>query len=457
MMPMKLCRRNWKKAMRGWSHGRPPLGSARLGRRRRLPRAVCAGQVGRGRRALLRAELDAYYARLYGLTRDELRYILDPKDVYGPDFPGETFRVLKEKEERAFGEYRTRRLVLEAWDRLEEELGPVVVRNYREEMNGGQETGDRGQETGAGVRKGPSIRRPFNLPRLHAASSARSGACTGRQTCSRSAGGTRTGCRPACPVRRARRAGPQPVKAKSAPPAGARRPAPGRARHAPPQGAYPERLARVMALRNKADSRGHRQPRRRARRPDAKIRWLAALTLQEHRRGDGDRDAARVCRGRRRRRWRVEEAEKLLGKLTERMTLELLCGLLVLREDAIHEDSNVGLSNWVNRWRVRWGVSPDDAAHQLGNTEIKNRFDSYPAVSELLASPANRIRAAQALRSQKCWALIGRFYSPRLTYFLRHTEAATQAVSDSGARLSQEHLNEAAARVSTALCWRPSG
>jgi hypothetical protein len=70
-----------------------------------------------GRRALIRAELDARIARLYGLTRDELRYILDPADVYGPDFPGETFRVLKEKETRLYGEYRTRRLVLEAWDR----------------------------------------------------------------------------------------------------------------------------------------------------------------------------------------------------------------------------------------------------------------------------------------------------------------------------------------------------
>lgn len=70
------------------------------------------------RRALLRAELDAYYAKLYDLNRDELRYILDPHDVYGPDFPGETFRVLKEKEIRQYGEYRTRRLVLEAWDRL---------------------------------------------------------------------------------------------------------------------------------------------------------------------------------------------------------------------------------------------------------------------------------------------------------------------------------------------------
>ena len=66
--------------------------------------------------AQFRAELDAYYARLYGLTRDELRYILDPKEVHGEDFPGETFRVLKEKEVRLYGEYRTRRLVLAACD-----------------------------------------------------------------------------------------------------------------------------------------------------------------------------------------------------------------------------------------------------------------------------------------------------------------------------------------------------
>ena len=70
------------------------------------------------RRAHLRAELDAYYARLYGLSRDELRYVLDPQEVYGSDFPGETFRVLKEKEMKAYGEFRTRRLVLEKWDEL---------------------------------------------------------------------------------------------------------------------------------------------------------------------------------------------------------------------------------------------------------------------------------------------------------------------------------------------------
>jgi hypothetical protein len=35
--------------------------------------------------AVLRSELDACYARLHGLTRDELRYILATKDVNGPD------------------------------------------------------------------------------------------------------------------------------------------------------------------------------------------------------------------------------------------------------------------------------------------------------------------------------------------------------------------------------------
>lgn len=70
------------------------------------------------RRAVIRAELDAYYARLYGLTRDELRYILDPADVMGTNYPSETFRVLKNNETKAFGEYRTRRLVMREFDRL---------------------------------------------------------------------------------------------------------------------------------------------------------------------------------------------------------------------------------------------------------------------------------------------------------------------------------------------------
>ncbi len=49
---------------------------------------------------------------------DDLRYILDPSDVMGEDYPSETFRVLKNGEMRAYGKYRTQRLVLEACGQL---------------------------------------------------------------------------------------------------------------------------------------------------------------------------------------------------------------------------------------------------------------------------------------------------------------------------------------------------
>jgi len=77
------------------------------------------------RRAILRAELDAFFGRLYGLSRDELRYIINPEEIVGAEYPSETFRVLRKSEEREFGEYRTRRLVMDAWDR--QEPGRIAV------------------------------------------------------------------------------------------------------------------------------------------------------------------------------------------------------------------------------------------------------------------------------------------------------------------------------------------
>jgi hypothetical protein len=62
------------------------------------------------RRAVLRAELDALYAHLYGLTRDELAYILD------------TFPIVRRKDEAQYGEYRTKRMVLEKYEVLNQEL-----------------------------------------------------------------------------------------------------------------------------------------------------------------------------------------------------------------------------------------------------------------------------------------------------------------------------------------------
>lgn len=86
------------------------------------------------RRADLRAELDALFALKYGLSRDELRYVLDPADTHGADYPSETFRGLKRNEESALGEFRTRRLVLDAYDRLSGShlaSGPIELRSAR--------------------------------------------------------------------------------------------------------------------------------------------------------------------------------------------------------------------------------------------------------------------------------------------------------------------------------------
>jgi hypothetical protein len=70
-------------------------------------------------RSIFRADLDALYARLYGLSRKELMFILDPESVMGENYPSQTFPGLKNNEIREFGEYRTMHLVLEAWDRQE--------------------------------------------------------------------------------------------------------------------------------------------------------------------------------------------------------------------------------------------------------------------------------------------------------------------------------------------------
>jgi hypothetical protein len=61
------------------------------------------------RRAHLRAELDGIYARLFGLSRDDFAYILD------------TFPIVRRNDEAKYGEFRTKRLCLEAYDYLSPE------------------------------------------------------------------------------------------------------------------------------------------------------------------------------------------------------------------------------------------------------------------------------------------------------------------------------------------------
>jgi len=58
------------------------------------------------RRALLRPDLDAAFLHVYGLDREESEHVLD------------SFFVVRKYDERDFDEYRTKRLILEAYDRM---------------------------------------------------------------------------------------------------------------------------------------------------------------------------------------------------------------------------------------------------------------------------------------------------------------------------------------------------
>lgn len=60
------------------------------------------------RRFFIRCELDALYFHLYGISRDDAAYILD------------TFPIVRRKDEAEHGEYRTKRVILEIFDRMEE-------------------------------------------------------------------------------------------------------------------------------------------------------------------------------------------------------------------------------------------------------------------------------------------------------------------------------------------------
>jgi hypothetical protein len=62
------------------------------------------------RRVMIRAELDAAYFHLYGLERDEVEHVMD------------SFDALRRREEKPqnFGEFRTKRLILERYDAMAE-------------------------------------------------------------------------------------------------------------------------------------------------------------------------------------------------------------------------------------------------------------------------------------------------------------------------------------------------
>ena len=67
---------------------------------------------GRKSPAYIVAVRDAHHAHMYRLDRADLEWILDADD------PSESFPTLKNNELKEFGEYRTQRYALDAYDRI---------------------------------------------------------------------------------------------------------------------------------------------------------------------------------------------------------------------------------------------------------------------------------------------------------------------------------------------------
>ena len=68
-------------------------------------------------RRQLRARLDVLVARgLFGLTKDEMRYLLDPTEMLGEDCGIENFGALKRSETRRDGTFTSKNLILDGWD-----------------------------------------------------------------------------------------------------------------------------------------------------------------------------------------------------------------------------------------------------------------------------------------------------------------------------------------------------
>jgi hypothetical protein len=84
------------------------------------------------RRFALRCELDAAFFHLYGMERDDVDYILD------------TFPIVKRRDEQEFGEYRTKKVILERFGEYAEgikrnqQAGGVPVQASKEFVEGGE-------------------------------------------------------------------------------------------------------------------------------------------------------------------------------------------------------------------------------------------------------------------------------------------------------------------------------
>lgn len=227
------------------------------------------------RRFLLRCELDAAYFHLYGIARDDVAYIMD------------TFPIVRRKDEEAYGEYRTKRVILEIYDEMGAAIAAQGVagatpRGYQTRLNPPPAHPDAAHPWDEAY-LGPELPRAQWWQPVEGQD----------DTVTRGQGDTVTAAPPVTPSpsHPAIQEPPPTLELKPPPPpkprkaAAAKKPAlatdqpPLVTDFTPPQGSYPQRLKRVMALGQPQNQAELAELVAALGDENENIRWLAGSTL----------------------------------------------------------------------------------------------------------------------------------------------------------------------------------
>jgi hypothetical protein len=202
------------------------------------------------RRFLLRCELDAAYFHLYGIARDDVDYIM------------ETFPIVKRKDVAAHGEYRTKRVILEVYDAMQQAMDSGKPYQTRLDPPPADPSVAHVGEPPAWVEVGPSTNAVTNAlispPKSVAVPGTPKPATAG----------------PSAPAR-----SPSSPEPKASVPESKRSEGPPIPVMPPPQGTYAEKFSRIMALKRKATPEAIGEIVAALGDEDEKVRWLASSTL----------------------------------------------------------------------------------------------------------------------------------------------------------------------------------
>ncbi len=233
------------------------------------------------RRFLLRCELDSAYFHLYAIAHDDVDYIMD------------TFPIVRRKDEAAYGEYRTKRVILEMYDEMAEAMcNGQPYRTHLDPPPADPRVAHPPREVGEAEESGGTFGLAESRPRLPPDVTAPAPAFPAKAAGARRPSGGQAKARQAAPSDPGPPAAatlfPELKAAPAAPASKVQAQGPAQPSTAPPllipvvaapQGSYPQRLTEVMALRKERTPQAIGALIAALADPESNIRWLASSTL----------------------------------------------------------------------------------------------------------------------------------------------------------------------------------